>query len=216
MTEKRPFYITSTIPYVNAEPHIGFAFELVQSDAIARYKRLMGKDVFFSTGTDEYGQKIWEASQKEGKTVQNYVDYYAQKFLDLKAILNLSYDNFIRTTSQEHILAAQEFWRLCDAKGDIYKKIYKGLYCVGCEKFITKKDLINDKCPLHLTGELETVEEENYFFKLENYQKQLLEYLSNEKVIFPEWRRKEAIDFVQNALEDFSISRCKERGSALL
>ncbi|OGI57126.1 hypothetical protein A3B85_03280 [Candidatus Nomurabacteria bacterium RIFCSPHIGHO2_02_FULL_37_13] len=213
MTEKRPFYITSTIPYVNAEPHIGFAFELVQSDAIARYKRLMGKDVFFSTGTDEYGQKIWEASQKEGKTVQNYVDYYAQKFLDLKTTLNLSCDNFIRTTSQEHILATQEFWRLCDAKGDIYKKIYKGLYCVGCEKFITKKDLINDKCPFHLTGELETVEEENYFFKLENYQKQLLEYLSNEKVIFPEWRRKEAIDFVQNALEDFSISRCKERVS---
>ena len=103
------FYITTTLPYVNAEPHIGFALELVQSDAIARYHRLLGRDVFFSTGTDEYGQKIWEGSLKEGKNVQEYVDFYAQKFLDLKNTLNLSNDNFIRTTSKENIKAAQEF-----------------------------------------------------------------------------------------------------------
>jgi len=210
---KKSFYITTTIPYVNADPHIGFALELVQSDAIARYQRLIGKDVFFSTGTDEHGQKIWEASQKEGKNVQDYVDLYAQKFLDLKNTLNLSYDNFIRTTNEEHILAAQEFWRLCDAQGDIYKKKYKGLYCVGCEKFITEKDLINGKCQLHPTKEPEIIEEENYFFRLGNYKKQLFEYLSKEKVIFPEWRRKEAIDFVQNDMEDFSISRDKKRFS---
>src|SRR3989344_2028234 len=192
MTEKRPFYITSTIPYVNAEPHIGFAFELVQSDAIARYKRLMGKDVFFSTGTDEYGQKIWEASQKENKSVQDYVDYYAQKFLELKDTLNLSYDNFIRTTSKENILAAQEFWRLCEAKGDIYKKVYRGLYCVGCEKFITEKDLMDGKCSFHPTKVPEMVEEENYFFRLEKYKEELVAYLSTEKVILPEWRRAEA------------------------
>ncbi|OGI90787.1 methionine--tRNA ligase [Candidatus Nomurabacteria bacterium RIFCSPLOWO2_01_FULL_40_15] len=209
--KKHSFYITTTIPYVNADPHIGFALELVQSDAIARYQRLTGKDVFFSTGTDEYGQKIWEASQKEGKDVQDYVDYYAQKFLDLKDILNLSYNNFIRTTSKEHILAVQEFWRLCDARGDIYKKIYKGLYCVGCENFISERDLVGGKCVLHPTTELEIVEEENYFFKLKNYKKQLLEYLSNEKSILPDWRRKEAIDFVQNAMEDFSVSRSKKR-----
>ena len=209
---KKAFYITTTIPYVNADPHIGFALELVQADAIARYQRLIDKDVFFSTGTDEYGQKIWEASQKEGKNVQDYVDFYAQKFLDLKDTLNLSYDNFIRTTSKENITAAQEFWRLCEAKGDIYKKKYKGLYCVGCETFYTEKDLVDGKCPIHLTVP-EEVEEENYFFKLSKYKTILLEYLKKEKVILPEWRRKEAISFVENAMEDFSISRSKKRVS---
>ena len=113
---KKSFYITTTIPYVNADPHIGFALELVQADVLARYQRLNGREVFFSTGTDEYGQKIWEASQKEDKDVQDYVDHYAQKFLDLKDVLNLSLDNFIRTTSPEHIVAAQEFWILCDKR----------------------------------------------------------------------------------------------------
>jgi methionyl-tRNA synthetase len=209
--KKDSFYITTTIPYVNADPHIGFALELVQADAIARYKRLLGKDVFFSTGTDEYGQKIWEASEKEGKNVQEYVDHFAGKFLELKDTLNLSYDNFIRTTSSGNIKAAQEFWRLCDAKGDIYKKIYRGLYCVGCEKFITDKDLMDGFCSLHPNKKPEIVEEENYFFRLTKYKKELLEYLSSEKVIFPEWRRKEAIDFVNDGMEDFSISRSKKR-----
>ncbi|KKR70461.1 MAG: Methionine-tRNA ligase [Candidatus Nomurabacteria bacterium GW2011_GWB1_40_7] len=211
--KKNSFYITTTIPYVNADPHIGFALELVQTDAIARYQRFLGKDVFFSTGTDEYGQKIWEASIKEGKNVQDYVDYYAQKFLELKEILNLSYDNFIRTTSPEHLKAAQEFWRLCDTKGDIYKKIYRGLYCVGCEKFVTEKDLIEGFCSLHPNQKPEMVEEENYFFRLGNYKKRLLEYLAGDKAIFPEWRRKEAIDFAQDGMEDFSISRDKKRFS---
>lgn len=210
--KKESFYITTTIPYVNADPHIGFALELVQADTIARYQRLSGKDVFFSTGTDEYGQKIWEASEKEGKNVQDYVDYYAQKYLDLKNLLNLSNDNFIRTTSQENTRASQEFWIFCQKKGDIYKSKYTGLYCVGCETFYPQKNLVDGKCPIHLTVP-EKIEEENYFFKLSNYKKQLLEYLSNEKVIFPEWRRLEAIDFVQNGMEDFSISRSKERVS---
>ena len=179
--EKKSFYITTTIPYVNADPHIGFALELVQSDAIARWERILGKEVFFSTGTDEHGQKIWEASVKEGKNAQDYVDQYAQKFLDLKTILNISNDNFIRTTSVGHILAAQEFWRLCDAKGDIYKKKYKGLYCVGCEKFLTEKDIVDGLCPIHPTKTPEVVEEENFFFKLTKYRKELLDYLSNEK-----------------------------------
>ncbi|KKQ20377.1 MAG: methionyl-tRNA synthetase, methionyl-tRNA synthetase [Parcubacteria group bacterium GW2011_GWC1_36_9] len=211
--EKKSFYITTTIPYVNADPHIGFALELVQTDVIARYQRLLGRDVFFSTGTDEHGQKIFEASEKEGKNVQDYVDQYAQKFLELKTVLNISNDNFIRTTNPLHIKAAQEFWRLCDAKRDIYKKKYKGLYCVGCEKFITEKDLTDGKCPIHPTKIPEVVEEENYFFRLTNYKKQLLEYLSDEKSIIPEWRRKEAIDFVNDGMEDFSISRDKKRFS---
>ncbi len=209
--KKESFYITTTIPYVNADPHIGFALELVQSDAIARYQRLMGREVFFSTGTDEYGQKIWEASEKQGKDVQDYVDHYAERFLELKGVLNLSYDNFIRTTSKEHIAAVQEFWRLCDAKGDIYKKKYKGLYCVGCEKFLTEKDIVDGKCILHPNNTLEEVEEENYFFKLSTYKAELLRYLNGAHAIIPEWRRKEAIDFTENAMEDFSISRSKAR-----
>lgn len=209
--DKKAFYITTTIPYVNADPHIGFALELVQSDAIARYQRLMGREVFFSTGTDEFGQKIWEASVKEGKPVQEYVDHYAQKFLDLKGLLNLSLDNFIRTTSPEHIRAAQEFWTLCAHRGDIYKKVYRGLYCVGCEKFITEKDLMDGVCALHPNLKPEMIEEENYFFRLSNYKKQLLEYLSNEKSIIPGWRRQEAIEYVKDGMEDFSISRSKKR-----
>jgi len=209
--KKESFYITTTIPYVNADPHIGFALELVQADAMARYQRLVGKDVFFSTGTDEHGQKIWEASEKEGKKVQDYVDYYAQKFLELKNVLNISNDHFIRTTDPLHVKAAQEFWRLCDAKGDIYKKKYKGLYCVGCEKFITEKDLVDGKCSFHPTKVPETVEEENYFFRLANYRERILKYLSENNSIVPEWRRQEAIEFVREGMEDFSISRSKER-----
>ena len=209
--KKKSFYITTTIPYVNADPHIGFALELVQSDAVARHRRLAGRDVFFSTGTDEYGQKIWEASKREGKRAQDYVENYAQKFLNLKKTLNLSTDNFIRTTSPEHIAAAQEFWRLCDKNGDIYKKKYKGLYCVGCEKFITERDLVDGKCAIHPNLTPEIIEEENYFFKITKYRNDLLKYLQEPKSVLPEWRRKEAVDFTQNAMEDFSVSRSKER-----
>ncbi|OHA91527.1 MAG: methionine--tRNA ligase [Candidatus Zambryskibacteria bacterium RIFCSPHIGHO2_01_FULL_49_18] len=209
--DKKSFYITTTIPYVNADPHIGFALELVQSDAIARYRRLIGEEVFFSTGTDEYGQKIWEGSQKENKDVKDYVDYYAEKFIDLAKKLNLSNDNFIRTTSDANIKAAQEFWKLCDQNGDIYKKKYKGLYCVGCEKFLTEKDFVDGKCVFHPNLVPEMIEEENYFFKLSKYREKLLEYLSQENVILPEWRRKEALEYVQGAMDDFSISRSKER-----
>src|SRR3989344_3954258 len=212
---KKSFYITTTIPYVNADPHIGFALELVQSDAIARYKRLVlgENNVFFNTGTDEHGQKIWEASEKEGKDIQEYVDQYSQKYSELKNLLNLSNNNFIRTTNPKHIEAACEFWRLCDTKGDIYKKKYKGMYCVGCEKFITEKDLVDGKCSIHSHLTPEIVEEENYFFKLSNYKQQLLEYLAQERSIIPEWRREEAIHFVQDGMEDFSISRDKKRFS---
>lgn len=207
----KSFYITTTIPYVNAEPHVGFALEIVGADTIARYKRLAGHEVFFSTGSDEYGQKIWEAASKEGKNVQEYVDYYANSFEKLKQALNLSYDNFIRTTSHDHIKASQKFWELCDKSGDIYKKSYSGLYCVGCEKYLKEKDLDNNKCILHPNSETQTIEEENYFFRLSKYKNELLEYLSKEDSILPDWRREEAIAFVNDGLEDFSISRPKDR-----
>ncbi|MFC1731258.1 methionine--tRNA ligase [candidate division KSB1 bacterium] len=208
---KKPLYITSTLPYVNADPHIGFAVEILQSDALARFSRLEGRDVFFNTGTDEHGQKIWDKAQENNEDVQKYVDRYAEEVRKLKDSLNLSIDTFIRTTDENHIKAAQELWRRCDAKGDIEKKKYKGLYCVGCEKYLTEKDLEDGKCPLHTGQEPQVIEEENYFFKLSNYQKQLEDYLSNENVIIPEHRRQEAIEFVKNGLEDFSISREKER-----
>ena len=211
--DKKSFYITTTIPYVNADPHIGFALELVQTDAIARYHRLLlGKDnVFFSTGTDEHGQKIWEASEKQGKNVQEYVDHYADTYKRLTELLNISNDNFIRTTSEGHIQAAQELWHLCEAKGDIYKKKYQGLYCVGCEKFIMEKDLIDGKCEFHPTLIPETVEEENYFFNITKYRDEIIGYLNSENAVFPEWRRDEALEFAKNGMEDFSISRSKER-----
>src|SRR3989344_4258096 len=211
MSQTKPFYITTTIPYVNAEPHVGFALEIVQADALARYYRLIGRDVFFSTGSDEFGQKIWDGAKKEGKTTQEYVDHYAKRFDDLKLSLNLSYDNFIRTTSEHHIQASQELWKLCASKGDIYKKKYSGLYCVGCELFVKEKDLVEGKCVNHPNQTPEMIEEENYFFKLSNYQEKLIEYLEKEESVIPEWRRKEALEFVKGGLEDFSISRSKER-----
>lgn len=210
MTGKTPRYLTTTLPYVNADPHIGFGLEMVQTDTLARYWRLMGHEVFFTTGTDEHGQKIAQKADEKGEDRQAYVDHYAAQFEKLKDALNLSYDNFIRTTDEQHKTAAQHIWKLCAEKGDIYKKSYKGLYCVGCESFKAESDLVEGKCPDHLT-EPEEIEEENYFFKLSNYQNYLEDYLSQEGVVEPEWRRKEALSFVKGGLEDFSISREKSR-----
>lgn len=206
----KALYLTTTLPYVNADPHIGFALELVQADIIARYRRLMGGEVFFNTGTDEHGLKIYRKAQEEGKEPQVYVDEYAEKFKRLAPALGLSPElHFIRTTDAHHKKAAQEMWRLCEK--DIEKQTYKGLYCVGDEAFIKETDLVNGKCPNHPTMEPLEIEEENYFFKLSNYQEKLLTYLGQEGVIVPEWRRLEAIQFVQRGLEDFSISRTKEK-----
>lgn len=208
----KKFYITTTLPYVNSDPHIGFATEIINADAIARYRRLIGDEVFFSTGTDEHGQKIWEASLKDGKDVKDYVNHFSTEFQKLKDLLNLSNDTFVRTTDDNHIKAAQEIWKRCEAKGDIYKKSYTGKYCVGCESFKTDKDLSEDgKCFIHPHLEVKDIEEENYFFRLSKYTDKLLEYLQKEGSVFPEWRREEAINFVKNGLEDFSISREKER-----
>ncbi|MCE9541011.1 methionine--tRNA ligase [Candidatus Kaiserbacteria bacterium] len=208
------FYLTTTLPYVNADPHIGFALELVQADILVRYRKSRGDEVFFNTGTDEHGQKIHEAAKKAGKEPQGYVDEYAAKFRSLKKTLELSDDlRFIRTTDVHHVAAAQELWRRCEAKGDIEKRTYKGLYCVGDEAFVKESDLVNGKCPNHPTMELQEIEEENYFFKLSTYQDELLKYLGTEEVVLPEWRRQEAINFVQQGLEDFSISRVKEKMS---
>lgn len=204
-------YITTTLPYVNADPHLGHALEFVQADVLARSWRLAGDDVFFSTGTDEHGQKIFEAGQKAGQEMQNYVNQYASEFKKLDAALDLSNDAFIRTTDLAHITAAQKMWRLCDANGDIYKKEYSGLYCIGCESFKTEKELADGKCPIHPNLVPEHISEENYFFTFQKYQDRLLAYLERTDTVIPEWRRAEAMVFVKGGLEDFSISREKKR-----
>ena len=204
-------YITTTLPYVNADPHIGFATEIVQADALARSWRARGESVFFSTGTDEHGQKIFEAAQKAGKSAQDYTDHYSSVVRSLKDTLGLSYDTFIRTTDEAHKAAAQEMWRRCEAAGDIYKKAYTGTYCVGCEEYKTEREIEDGKCALHPSLELQEVTEENYFFRFSKYQDRLIEYLSRSGVVIPEWRREEALNFVRGGLEDFSISRTKEK-----
>ncbi|HFC11083.1 MAG TPA: methionine--tRNA ligase [Candidatus Kaiserbacteria bacterium] len=204
-------YITTTLPYVNSDPHVGFAVELLQADALARTWRKQGEEVFFNTGTDEHGQKIFQKSQQAGQDVQEYVNHYASEFDRLKKALNLSYDNFVRTTDKKHIAVAQEFWNLCKANGDIYKKKYRGLYCVGDEMFLRDSDLVDGKCPNHPNMDPVEIEEENYFFALSKYQEYLEEYLEQSETVSPDWRRTEALNFVRSGLEDLSISREKAR-----
>src|SRR3990167_5884029 len=146
---KKKFYITTTLPYVNAKPHIGFAFEIVQADVIARYHALLGEEVFFNFGTDEHGQKIYQKALEEKKDPQKYTDEYAAKFDNLKKALDLSYNNFIRTTDPHHKKAAQELWDRCLKDGFIEKGIYKAKYCVGCELEKQDSELVDGKCPLH-------------------------------------------------------------------
>ena len=206
------FYITTTLPYVNAEPHLGFAMEIVQADIVARYHKLLGETVIFNTGTDEHGAKIYRAALEQKKDPQAYVDEYAARFNALKEALNLSYTNFLRTSSPQHKKAAQEFWKRCLANGDIYKKNYKIKYCVGCELEKTDSELEDDKCPIHPNLEIEIIEEENYFFKFSKFQKPLLDlYEKNPQFVLPDFRLKEIREFVSSGLQDFSISRLKEK-----
>lgn len=209
----KKYFITTTLPYVNADPHVGFALEIVQADAIARFhKEILGEEVVFNFGTDEHGQKIYQKALEEKKDPQSYCDEYATKFDALKKALNLSYTNFIRTTDPEHIKAAQEFWKLCDKNGDIYKKVYKTKYCVGCELEKTDSELVDSRCPLHPNKDLEIIEEENYFFKFSKYQKPLLDfYAKDPEFVIPSGKFNEIKSFVEGGLQDFSISRLKSK-----
>ncbi|KKT13186.1 MAG: Methionyl-tRNA synthetase [Candidatus Falkowbacteria bacterium GW2011_GWF2_43_32] len=212
MSTNKNFYITTTLPYINSEPHIGFAAEIIKADVIARYQAQHGREIFFNTGTDEHGLKIYQKAQELGMDIQEYCDIYSDKFLPLKEKLNLSYNKFIRTTAVEHKKAAQEFWRRCERSGDIYKKAYKIKYCVGCEMEKTDSELTGGRCPLHPNRELEIIDEENYFFRFSKYQKQLLKlYEDYPDFVVPASRLKEIKSFVASGLEDFSISRLKEK-----
>jgi methionyl-tRNA synthetase len=211
---QRPFYLTTTLPYVNADPHIGFAFELVSADIIARYKHQQGYEVFFNTGTDEHGSKVYQAALKVGTEPKAYADALARRFEDLREPLGLMEDlNFIRTTDSHHVKAAQEFWKRCAASGDIYKKSYKLKYCVGCELEKTDSELEGGRCPIHPTLTLEVREEENYFFRLSHYQDRLLKlYDTQPDFVVPAYRLNEIRSLIQEkGLEDFSISRLKSK-----
>jgi len=213
------FYITTTLPYVNSDPHVGFAAEIVRADVVARYKKLIGYEVFFNTGTDEHGQKIFDKAKEQGVETQKYVDKYSKKFKGLVELLGLLPEiHFIRTTDAHHVVAAQEFWRRCEKAGDIYKKAYKIKYCVGCELEKTDSELVDGHCLIHPNLEIEIREEENYFFKFSKYQKKLLDlYEKTERedrpLVVPATRFNEIKAFVSRGLEDFSISRLASKMS---
>ncbi len=203
-------YVTTSIPYVNARPHVGFALELVQADVLARWRRLRGEETFFLTGADENALKNVQAAAREGLTPREFCDRNAAVFQDLLAALGISADRFIRTSGEDHFRGVSKLWGVC-RKGDIYRQRYQGLYCVGCEDFYLEKDLEEGCCPEHRTRP-EVVEEENYFFRLSAYQEALEDLILSQKLrIFPETRRNEALGFIRQGLRDFSISRPRER-----
>lgn len=208
----KTLFISTSIPYVNAAPHIGHALEFVQTDAIARFRRLRGDDVFFLTGTDDNALKNVMAAEAAKVSVKKWVDAHVERFASLAKHLNISNDDFIRTASDErHRLGAQKLWSSC-RKDDIYKKSYRGLYCLGCEEFKQATELKNGECAEHPGKKLELIEEENYFFRLSRYQKELEELIASDKLrIVPESRKHETLAFIRGGLQDFSISRSEER-----
>ncbi len=209
----KTFYITTTLPYVNAEPHIGFALEIIRADVIARAKKIEGYEVFFNTGTDEHGSKVHRNAIALGLDSQKYVDELSGKFKDLIPLLGILPDiNFVRTTDKNHIKAAQVFWKICNDKGFIYKKNYKIKYCIGCELEKTESELVEGKCSIHPLMTIEEIDEENYFFKFSEFQKPLLEFYSkNPTFVIPDFRFNEIKAFVERGLQDFSISRLKTK-----
>jgi methionyl-tRNA synthetase len=208
------YYITTAIPYVNAKPHIGHALEFVQTDALARYRRVRGEDVCLLSGGDENALKNVQAAEAVGIPVQEFIDVNAELFRDLAQKLNVRFDVFQKGSDHErHYSSSQKLWGLCDAAGDIYKKIYEGLYCVGCETFYDPDEL-NEKgeCVEHPGKKLEKVSEENYFFRLSKYQNNLIELIERDTLkIIPQTRKNEVLSFLKQPLRDISISRTNAR-----
>lgn len=209
----KPFYITTTLPYVNADLHMGHALEFIRADAIARYKKLKGFEVFFNSGTDEHGMKMLETAAASGKDPKTFVDEAFPKFLEQTRSFGMSEDaHFVRTTDERHEKAAQKFWKKVSDNGFIYKKNYKRKYCVRCEEEKNESELVEGRCPAHPDIELEFIDEENYFFAFSKFQKPLLEfYEKNPDFVVPSFRFNEVIAFVKRGLEDFSISRVKAK-----
>ncbi|MHA1792949.1 MAG: methionine--tRNA ligase [Promethearchaeota archaeon] len=205
--QKPKFYVTTPIYYVNDNPHIGHAYTTLAADIIARFYRLLGYDVFFLTGTDEHGQKLEIAAKKAGMDPKSYVDKIVENFKKMNRELRISNDHFVRTTDDYHVEFCKLMYNKMKENGDIYKGVYEGLYCIGCEKFIRELDLVDGKCPLH-NSKPQVVKEESYFFRMSRYQDALLEYYEkNPNFISPSFRRQELINRVKNGLNDLSISR---------
>jgi len=206
------FYITTSIAYTNAPPHIGFALELVQADLLARHKRKKGKETRFLTGTDEHGQKIAKKAKEKGMKPKDFVDKTVADFHSLVDGLNISNDDFIRTTDREkHWPSVKKVWKKLDKNNDLYKKKYTGYYCVGCEAFLTERDLEDGVCPNHDKAP-EKVEEENYFFKLSDYEEEIQKMISEDEVrIIPDSRKNEVLSFLSEGVRDISVSRSADK-----
>jgi methionyl-tRNA synthetase len=202
------FYVTTPIYYVNGDPHVGSAYTTIAADVIARYKKTMGYDVFFLTGTDEHGQKVEETAREKGFTPQEWTDKMAPRFEDMWNLLNVSHDDFIRTTQIRHKKAVTKILKKVYEKGDIYKGEYEGKYCVSCETYVPENQIVGENgCP-DCGKELRVVKEESYFFKMSKYQDALLEHIEKHPdFILPHSRKNEVISFVKQGLQDLSISR---------
>lgn len=207
------YHLTTAIPYVNARPHLGHVLEWFQADAIARYQRLLGKEVSFTSGADENSLKNVQAAEKEGMDTQLFLDTYSQIFQEAYDFFGISLTSFRRgTDAEKHWPGVQELWKRCDAAGDIYTKRYQGLYCIGCESFYTEADLVDGHCPEHPNTTPELIEEENYFFKLSKYEPQIRELITSDTLkIVSEQFKNEMLGFIDQGLEDFSVSRSQER-----
>jgi len=196
------FYVSTSAVYTNAPPHIGFAHESIIADVLARYHRLTGKKVFFLTGTDEHGLKIYRAAKEAKKKPKEFCDHIVEFVKELEPRLSLSYDYLSRTTDPGHIKAAQKLWLAVQKTGDLEKRKYAGWYCPGCEAFKTEKELVNGKCPTHLNMPVEWIEDENYFFKLSKYTSFLKKYLQSHKdFILPKHRYNEILNFLGGDLK---------------
>lgn len=209
----KKFYITTAIPYVNARPHVGHALEFVQGDAIARYQALLGYTVRLLSGGDENALKNVQAAEAAGKPVQTFIDDNTKSFEELAKKLNVQFSIFQKGSDPVHHASSQKLWELCLANGDIYKKSYEGLYCIGCEAFYTADDLNeNGECFEHPGKPLQKVKEENYFFKLSKYQDEIVRRLEDREInVVPDFRKNEVLSFVRQGLQDISISRSNER-----
>ncbi len=201
------YFITTAIDYVNSVPHVGTSYEKILADAQARWRRLKGDDVFFLMGNDEHSQNVADKAAQLGLEPRAYCDQMEAKFRDTWAKLSISYDRFIRTTEPAHYAACQEIFRRLQAKGDITKALWKGLYCVGCEARKTEKEIVDGKCPNHPGTPLRPVDEENYFFKLSKYADPIRKLLQTDGFLNPGFRAKELLSVVEEGLEDISISR---------
>ncbi len=203
----KTFYVTTAIDYVNAEPHIGHAYQKIVADVLARWHKLLGEDVFYLTGTDEHGKKVADSAEKAGKSPKDFVDEISEKFKESWKNLNIRPDRFIRTTDQDHVEIVQNFIKKVNENGDIYEGEYSGLYCTGCEAYYTEKEVPGLICPAHNKA-LESLKEKTYFFKLSKYQDFLLDlYEKNPEFISPKERRNEIINRVRDGLQDLSITR---------